>query len=131
MTAISKEKILILAVAGSLAWHVLWLSLIKVSSAEVPADNLGFSKVSFLGPILGGGAVELRVAPAEMSLPEKRFMNYVGEIADTSAIRQERPRTGFADARRPRAASYDKNLTNLIDSAISGSKLQPAQAAQQ
>ncbi|MDD5421988.1 MAG: hypothetical protein PHT32_01000 [Candidatus Omnitrophica bacterium] len=68
-------RIFAAALLISLVWHIFWLSAVKIVAASKEYGPVKFSKVSFLGPILESGSVEMRVAPKSRSPLEQKPMN--------------------------------------------------------
>jgi len=121
---VNKNYILILALAISLAWHLLWLSIISISAPKETAP-IKFSNVSFLGPILGRGSVEFRTQPKAHSFLEKR---YLGKVSDLS-YSKESVHLKAADFRyqKPIKAYYsaDKDFLNFVDDSLAEPKAHP------
>src|SRR3989338_790502 len=67
----------VLALIFSFAWHIFWLSAVAVVVNPKETGPAKFSKISFLGPILGKGAISVRIEPRERSLLEKRYLKGV------------------------------------------------------
>ena len=128
LTKILKDesyRILIIAIFVSLAWHLFWISTISIVSRPDPSSKVKFSKVSFLGPLLGGGAMELQARPKERSFLEMRYLGVERNLlqgpvqAVTKSIDKYE---GGNDAYHLR----DERATALIDDALSGEKLEPS-----
>ena len=118
-------RIFALAILASLAWHLFWLSTIAIVSNPVNARSIKFSKVSFLGPLLGKGSMELQARPKERSFLEMRYLKEArrllqrpGQVAITTTDKYE----GGNDAYHLR----DERMTAFIDDALSGEKLEPS-----
>ena len=113
----SQYKFLFIAILISLVWHVFWLSTIKIVVKPGRARQVKFSRVSFLGPILGGGMM-VAVEPKERTLLEKRYMNMVDHL----------PRAENGSLHGPYFEYEAKNtgLARYIDEAVSGEKIEPA-----
>ena len=75
------DRILIVAIAISLAWHLFWVFGVTVIVAPAKTGAVKFSKVSFLGPILERGALEVRVARGERTFLEKRYLAQISRMA--------------------------------------------------
>jgi len=124
MANIFKYRILILALGVSLLWHLFWLSAVKIVSAPKQHAPVKFSKVSFLGPFLERGAINLRVQPKERAFLEKRYTDLSSGIVgdDTSgediSARKYEPGVN-ADS------LTERGLVALIDEALSGAKEEP------
>lgn len=118
-----RDKALMAAIAVSLAWHVLWLSAIKIVSAPAEAAPHKFSKVSFLGPIAGRGAIEVRLALGEISFLEERYM---------AALRKSAvPEPGYADKPAIPAdegRDVERGMSVFIERSLEGEKLSPGEA---
>ena len=121
-------RILMIAVAISLAWHIFWLSAVKIVSSPMLKESVRFSKISFLGPILPGVSVDLRAAPAERSFLEKRYNRIAG-----GAFYKERESAAGISARYGGLSALhhaSPALSSVIDEAVSGDKLEPDYQAQ-
>lgn len=115
-----RDKALMTAIAVSLAWHVLWLSAIKIVSAPPDAAPHKFSKVSFLGPIAGRGAIEVRSARGEISFLEERYMAALGMPAV--------PGSGSADRSAipaGKGGDMERGMSVFIEKSLEGEKLSP------
>jgi len=119
------DRILISAVIFSVAWHIFWLSAVNVVSRPRSAKSVKFSSVSFLGPILERGTLNVSVAPHELSTEEKEYLSY---LKDSSGNLQH---LDVKDS-YVKAQIYDSSLpvgeeepVNLIISAIDGQKTEP------
>jgi hypothetical protein len=112
-----------IAILVSLLWHLFWLSTITIVSRPDSSRHVKFSKVSFLGPLLGKGAMELQARPKERSFLE---MKYLGTF---SRLSQQPDRTYAASVNtyenNGAYHSRDETMTALIDDALSGEKLEP------
>ena len=111
---------MVFAILASLIWHVFWLTAVKVIIIPNKVEPVKFSKVSFLGPILAKGTIEVKVAQKRSPL-EKR---YLLTIADSQFPREENMQKDL------RAVSGDRVLGNeklnlFVDEAVSGQKLEP------
>jgi hypothetical protein len=115
-----KDRVFIIAIVISLAWHIFWLSAITIVTAPKDARAVRFSKVSFLGPILEKGAFSFDIGPKERSLLEKRFLANV-ERMDTSAANTAK------DAAKMRfdTAGDDSHMKGLVEEAVRGRKISP------
>lgn len=121
------RRIFLIAILASLAWHVFWLSTITIVSRPEAGGSVKFSKVSFLGPILGKGSMELQAAPPERSFLEKRYL-----AASRGLLPQgEQGWSGRADSYEPGNDAYhlkDDRITAAIDKALGSEKLEPSSA---
>jgi len=121
-----RNRVLLSALIFSAAWHLFWLSALTV--VVVPKDTKPpkFSSVSFLGPILGAGMLEVSSAVHERSIPEKR---YLSEIENSSAlIREKADPDAYTEADLSAGTDIfesDEMLTGLAISAIDGDKMEP------
>jgi hypothetical protein len=118
------DKILLAAIALSLAWHVFWMFAVKVVVTPTNKGGVKFSKVSFLGPILERGALEVRVAHGERAFLEKRCLALAGKMMP---LVEEPPKAPSAGSliETDIYASIDAKLTSVIKEAMSSSKLEP------
>lgn len=122
---LSKNRILIIAVAVSIVLHIFWLSVVKVVFVPSKTRSGKFSKVSFIGPILESGMFEVRIEPRQRDFLERRYLKSVeGLPAAPSEAWMQNPYTrGSADTQFTRI--NDAQLTELIADAVSGPKLEP------
>ena len=118
------DRMLILAIAVSLAWHLFWMFAVNVVVAPKNTGGVKFSKVSFLGPILERGALEVRVAPSQRTFLERRYLAAAGKMVP---VIEEEPEMPSADtlAESDIYVSLDAKLAPLIKEAVSASKLEP------
>jgi hypothetical protein len=120
---LSSRRILILAIAVSLVWHLFWLSTVKIVSGPVRREAVKFSKVSFLGPILSGISMDLRAAPASRSFLERRYR----AMTAAAFSRDGQPGMGAASKHDADAAPSKETVGGFslaIDDAVSGEKLE-------
>jgi len=119
----SGYRIFVLAILFSFAWHVFWLSAIKVVAAPLGPSQARFSKVSFLGQILAKVGLEVRAQPAPLSLLEKRYL-----------AASARPGKGSEQTMQVQGAKYegrdasweaDGKMVYLVGEAVSGAKVEP------
>ncbi len=120
---LSRNRVFILAILLSFAWHLFWLSAIKVVVAPPKRAPVKFSKVSFLGPILERGAIELGVRPKERSLLEGRYLNDIGDLAAHTMPARSASSEYIPDDRA--GLSIDRAIAVLIEDALSGTKIEP------
>lgn len=118
---ISKDRVFIYALILSAAWHIFWISMTKiiVVSKNTPPR---FSRVSFLGPILARGALEVRIKPPEHSFLEERYLADIKDIAGRNSFARD------SEAGMENITDYglnDREITPLIEKAIAGSKIEP------
>ena len=118
-------RIFAFAILASLAWHLFWLSTITIVSNPVNSRSVKFSRVSFLGPLLGKGSMGIQARPKERSFLEMRYLGQErsllqipGQAVITTADKYE----SGNDAYHLR----DERMTSLIDDALSGEKLEPS-----
>ena len=117
--------VFIIAILASLLWHLFWLSTISIVSNPDNTRPVKFSKVSFLGPLLGKGAMEFQARPKERSFLEKRYLKMVNSLP-------VRPEDGLslADGRyeteNDLSRLRDETMIALIDDALGGEKLAPS-----
>ena len=125
---LSGYRILIIAIAVSLLWHIFWLSAVKIVSSPMPRSPVKFSKVSFLGPILTGVGMEVRASPVSRSMLERRYRKMAGEVFYDEYISGWVPDSKY-DGKGP-AGGRDQKLSYIIDQAALGEKLEPDYAAE-
>lgn len=118
-------RIFALAILASLVWHLFWLSTIVIVSKPINSRSVKFSKVSFLGPLLGKGSMGLQARPKDSSFLETRYLSVAGHLAqrpeqdiNISAYKYE----GGNDAYHLR----DERMITFIDDALAGEKLEPS-----
>jgi len=116
-----KYGILIAAIAISLAWHLLWLSVIRVVSAPSEAGSQKFSKVSFLGPVSVRGAIEARNTPTEITFLEERYIDGLRKVDLPKFGRSDRGTIPVSDSR-----DVERSLSLFIERSLEGEKLRPA-----
>jgi len=117
-------RIFILAMLASLAWHIFWLSVITITAPTQKAP-IKFSKVSFLGPILGRGSMEFRVQPKERSFLEKRYLDKI-ELSHIKFRSQAKADSDRYEPNKEFDLLHKDKLTDFIDEAVGGPKLEPA-----
>lgn len=122
---LSKYRILILAIAASFVWHVLWLSVIKVVAAPNSAQTVKFSKISFLGPILAKGSLEVRSEPQLRSILEKRYLSEVGQLPRRQLEELKISGLQYGMRAGPSGLQDDGKLAYAIDEAVAGQKMEP------
>ena len=117
-------RVFMLAILASLVWHLFWLSTITIVSDPANARSVKFSKVSFLGPLLGNGGMGLQARPRERSFLEIRYLDRARspEQSPESAIMAAGAYEAGDDSYRMR----DEKMTTLIDEALDGEKLEPS-----
>lgn len=115
----TRNRIFILAILASLAWHVLWLSMITVVAPTV-REPVKFSKVAFLGPILDRGVMEVRVNARERSFLENRYLELM-----QSVVPMKDGMSGGKFVTSKTSRSLNDKLIYLIDEAASGPKVEP------
>jgi len=118
-------RIFALSILASLLWHLFWLSTIVIVSRPDGAIPIKFSRVSFLGPLLGKGSMVLQARPKESSFLEKRRFETIGRLpkqpgtaANPAIDRYE----GGDDIYHLR----DERMVASIDDALSGAKFEPS-----
>ena len=118
-------RIFAIAILASLLWHLFWLSTITIVAKPESARPVKFSKVSFLGPLLGNGTMELQARPKERSFLEKRYFEAVKSLSwqsETAADTTIDSYEGANDAYYLR----DERMVAYIDDALEGKKLEPS-----
>ena len=118
-------RIFALAILASLVWHLFWLSTIAIVSSPVNARSVKFSKVSFLGPLLGKGSMELQARPKERSFLEIRYLG----VARRLLQRPGQPVMTITDKYEGGNDAYhlrDERMITFIDDALNGNKLEPS-----
>ena len=118
-------RIFALAILASLVWHLFWLSTIAIVANPTNARSMKFSKVSFLGPLLGKGSMELQARPKERSFLEMRYLGAARRLSQMPAQAIATTADKYEDGND---AYYlrDEQMTALIDDALSGEKLEPS-----
>lgn len=120
---VSKYKILSYAILASLVLHLFWISAVKVVVSKTPQKTVKFSKVSFLGPILSRGAIELKLSPRQRSFLEKRYLAELEGLIPAlmpsgPGIRPEYDMEGSP-------ISSDRDISRFVEEAVTGVKLEP------
>jgi len=118
------DKILIFAILFSVIWHLFWLSTLTVVVVPKDTKPLKFSGVSFLGPILEGSMLNVRVDVRERSALEKRYLSdienlsvLIKDMADSDAYINP----GISVEIDPES---EEMITSLAILAIDGNKLE-------
>ncbi|MBI5143763.1 MAG: hypothetical protein HZA30_01690 [Candidatus Omnitrophica bacterium] len=96
--------------------------MISVVVTPKEANPIKFSKVSFLGPILERGVLEVKIRPRERSLLEKRYISEIKKLNE-GKIAQMPLETDWLIKGRD-AKGSDTTLTHLIEEALNGSKIE-------
>ena len=85
-----------------------------------------FSKVSFLGPLLGKGSMEVQSRPKERSFLEIRYIDAMSRLP--LAVQAVALSRGQYDGSAAACNIRDERITAAIDSALSGEKPESAYA---
>ena len=122
---LSEYKVLAVAIVISLAWHLFWLSAVKVVVKPGKAKTVKFSKVAFLGPLLTRGVMAVTAEPKARSLLEKR---YLSGVAKFSAANEPKAGDQYSrlDDTGPGRSSADAKMITLIDQMLGTIKLEPS-----
>jgi len=123
-----KDRTFNTAILLSVAWHIFWLSIITVVVTPKESKAIKFPKVSFLGPILEKGALEVRLALRERSFLEKRYLAEVQDMAAGQEVELKDLATK-EDSRKDFYVLSDATLTALIGKGLSSPKLKPVVSA--
>ena len=118
MIRMFKDRIFNISILISLTSHIFWLSIITVIVTPKETEPIKFSKISFLGPILERGALNVRIEPRERSLLEKRYLDNIEKLFNYPAYQKGR-------YMRDVYIIKETGLTNLIEDAVSGPKMEP------
>lgn len=121
-------RIFAIAIAISLAWHLFWISTVTIIAKPDKNAFVKFSKVSFLGPILGKGAMEVQARPKERSFLENRYL----EAARSAASDLEENMIGGGrdyDVSPDLFHSRNESMSLLIDGALNAEKPQAGYGA--
>jgi len=125
MTKIFKDRIFYLALIASAALHIFWLSAVTVAMPR-ETKPIKFSRVSFLGPIAGKGALDIGVDLRERSFLEKRYLDSMQKSQRfDKAVFFDKPAQG---PKIENAEIYNlkyKGLITLIENILGESKLEP------
>jgi hypothetical protein len=124
-TALSKYRVLIFAIFLSFVLHLFWLSAVRVVAAPQGPRPVKFSRVSFLGPLLTKTATEVRITQRPRSFLEERYNALAGDPLDKETGTGLNAPVRYDNARGSRP-NFDKKIALLVDSAVSGRKLEPA-----
>ena len=126
---IHNNRVLILAVSISVGLHIFWLSVVKVVVKPPKAQTIKFSKVSFIGPVLDRGMFEVRIEPRERDFLEKRYMQDVSRLPMAQGRQLTEEAFAKEGAERIFSSATDGKLFQLIEDAVSASKLEPEYGA--
>ncbi|MFA5499810.1 MAG: hypothetical protein WC404_01880 [Candidatus Omnitrophota bacterium] len=72
-----KNHILISAIIFSAAWHIFWLSAFTVVVVPKVKKNVKFSNVSFMGPILEKGVLNVNIKSHDRTSLEKKYFDSI------------------------------------------------------
>jgi hypothetical protein len=123
-TKIRFDRIMLAAIIISAAWHLFCMFAVTVVIAPKNSGSVKFSKVSFLGPILDRGALEVRVAQGERTFLEKRYLAQIGKTAPViDNVPYEAQHLDLIE-HDIHAANGEKIMAAVKD-AVSASKLEP------
>lgn len=120
-----KDRVILYAFLFSAVWHIFWLSAVSVVVVPTVKKSVKFSNVSFLGPILDRGVLNMSVAPHESTVLEKE---YVASIENISVGFEEGVAPdGYVETELDNAPSEigDDWPNNFVISGIEGSKIEP------
>lgn len=119
-----KDHILISAVLFSAMWHIFWLSAFTIAAVPKVEKTVKFSNVSFLGPILEKGVLNVNIKARERTSLEN---SYLASIATQSALGGENPL--YDDHVLPPldiiSRGNDEKLTALAVDKIDTDKIEP------
>lgn len=118
-------RIFAFAIAASLLWHLFWIFAVAIVSKPDSARQVKFSKVSFLGPLLGKSSMDLQARPKEPSFLENRYLGLVNNLPE---------KTGpgmcvFMDKIDYTDDAYhlrDERMIAFIDDALSADTIRPS-----
>ncbi len=119
------NNIFLYALIASFVWHVFWLSAVSVVVTPKDRGTLKFSRVSFLGPILERGALEVRMKRDQLSFLEKRYLGMIENMAVATEWHKKKADIKEAPEKKI-SASSDAKLAIYIKEAASASKLEPS-----
>lgn len=114
-----------ISIFASLLWHLFWLSTIVIVSRPDSAIPVKFSRVSFLGPLLGKGSMVLQARPKEGSFLEKRRFETIAGLPAQPGMAAAPDIDGYEsgdDVYHLR----DERMVASIDDALSGGKFEPS-----
>jgi hypothetical protein len=119
--------ILALAIAASLAWHLFWISAVKVVPAKAGPAQAKYSKVSFLGQIFSKAGLGVREEGVTLSPAEKRY-NALSAASAARAVIDDSlsgdPAAG-READVPAMADAAGKMRYMTEDAVSGPKIEP------
>jgi hypothetical protein len=119
MIAIKKYRVLALAITLSLAWHLFWISALKVVASPAPSRSSGSGRVYFLGPTSFGRGMEMKLSPKKSTLLERRYLTRLEEMPfDRAGI-------GAAYIPYDPGSPAEDTATGLINSSVGGPKSEP------
>lgn len=117
------NRIFLIAIAISLVWHLFCISSVQIVTPKA-ASPVKFSRVSFLGPLLERGAIELRLEPKERSFLEKRHLEAVENMHYTGTGDAKNRSIAYVREETPLFLDREK-LPYLVREAVSGPKPEP------
>ena len=121
-----KDKVLISAILFSAVWHIFWLSAFTVVTVPKIKKPVKFSSVSFLGPILDRGILNVNVKEREQTILEKKY--FASVVNGPDFLRGEGiARDSYVLSVFDEALSYgdDGELAALIAVRIDTDKIEP------
>ena len=124
-------SIFALAILLSFVWHIFWLSAVNIIVMPNRTKAVKFSRVSFLGPLLTKGVMEITAKPKEQSFLEKRYVSLFDNIADKQPAMTNIVYAGYYEEDAGLLSSEDEKLKGLIDDSVSGPKLEPLYKAEE
>ncbi|MFA5142700.1 MAG: hypothetical protein WC522_00845 [Candidatus Omnitrophota bacterium] len=119
------HRIFAIAILISLAWHLFWMATITIVSGQPGASQVKFSRVSFLGPLLGSGTMELQARPKERSFLEKRYSAAVSRLSIKGPAVPGAPADKYENDVYA-GHSRDERIIALIADALGSEKLEPS-----
>ncbi|MFA6320840.1 MAG: hypothetical protein WCY36_03175 [Candidatus Omnitrophota bacterium] len=114
-------RVFFIAIIASFLWHIFCLSAVKIVSRADSVQPVKFSKVSFLGPFLGKGGMDLQVRPKERAFLEKRFLEAFNSLPELPASGTT-PAIGLFESDKGVHRFRDETMTMLIDESLGSDK---------
>jgi hypothetical protein len=118
-------RIFVLAVVISFSLHIFWISAIRIIAAPNRTKAVKFSRVSFLGPILERGTMDLSVTPRTRSFIERRYAKTLADKFASSRAESGRDSSRYEKAKTA-LLQKSETLIPLIDEALSQTKPEPS-----
>lgn len=120
----ANHKLIILASGASIAFHVLWISIVRIDYGNgQTGSRANLAKVSFVGPVYTRPVMNLNLKPVQAGMPEERYFGTIGrKMAGTISGEEARSaRDGLYGA----SAAQNPVITKMAVDALSREKEMP------